>query len=135
VRIIDYKTGKPDDHLKKIDLCDDLVSADCDEYLRQLVAYKLLFEKDKKESRGRRVEEGVLVFIEPLTANLGRLGYKKGEHVAKSVRINDDMVKQLGSVITKVWGQISELRFEKLPAHDKDICGRCDFAPICWEEA
>jgi hypothetical protein len=51
VRILDYKTGKPDNHLKAIDECDDVSDPDCDGYLRQLVCYKLLFENDVKESR------------------------------------------------------------------------------------
>jgi len=29
VRIIDYKTGKPDEHLKDIDECQDLASSEC----------------------------------------------------------------------------------------------------------
>ncbi|MBI4974436.1 MAG: ATP-dependent helicase [Candidatus Omnitrophica bacterium] len=66
VKIIDYKTGKPDRHLKEIDECPSLASRECDGYLRQLVCYKLLYEKDKSESEGRRVSHGVLVFIEPI---------------------------------------------------------------------
>ena len=38
MEIIDYKTGKPDDHLKNIDACETLASDDCEPYLRQLAA-------------------------------------------------------------------------------------------------
>lgn len=132
VRILDYKTGKPDKHLKQIDECASLADSSCDEYLRQLVSYKLLFEKDKKQSRGRRVSSGVLVFIEPVSNNLRREGYKKGEYAAKRVEISDDMVKELEGVVKDVWRGMKQLRFEKLSERDKEICGKCDFDNICW---
>jgi len=132
VRVVDYKTGKPDNHLKTIDDCKDITSADCDGYLRQLVCYKLLFEKDKKELQGRKVGSGSLVFIEPVSANLGRHGYKKGDHVTKRVEISAAMVKDLEGLIEDVWGKICELRFEKLTQRDEKICRTCDFDSICW---
>jgi len=132
VRILDYKTGKPDDHIKNIDRCGDLASRDCDGYLRQLVAYKLLYEKDKKESKGRKVGSGVLVFIEPLAENIVRQGLVKGQYISKSIAISDDMVKELERIIKEVWGNIKELRFEKLEKRDEDTCAKCDFDTICW---
>jgi DNA helicase-2/ATP-dependent DNA helicase PcrA len=132
VRILDYKTGKPDEHLKEIDKCKDLSSSDCDGYLRQLVCYRLLFEKDKKESRGMHVGAGELVFIEPVSADLRTQGYKKGQYVSKRVEISDEMVGEVEEVIKDVWGKIKHLEFAKLPERDEKICGRCDFDPICW---
>jgi len=132
VRILDYKTGKPDEHLKAIDLCADLASPECDGYLRQLVAYKLLFEKDKRESRGRKVSHGVLVFIEPVSGNIGRKGHRKGDYVATRVEISDGMVGQLERVIQQAWSDIKSLRFEKLKERDEKRCGKCDFENICW---
>ena len=132
VRILDYKTGKPDEHLKEIDKCKDLSSSDCDGYLRQLVCYRLLFEKDKKESRGMHVGAGELVFIEPVSADLRTQGYKKGQYVSKRVEISDEMVDEVEEVIKDVWGKIKHLEFAKLPERDEKICGRCDFDPICW---
>ncbi len=133
VRIIDYKTGKPDNHLKNLDRCDDLASPECDGYLRQLVSYKLLFEKDTRESRGKRVGCAALVFIEPLSSDLRKQGYKKGEYITKSIDISDGMVEELEGVIKDAWQNIKQLRFEKLKERDKEICGRCDFDAICWE--
>ena len=132
VRILDYKTGKPDEHLKEIDRCADLGSPECDGYLRQLVCYKLLFERDKKESRGNRVSRGALVFIEPVSADLRREGYKKGQYVTKAVEISDDMVAEVEKLIKTVWHSIKQLHFEKLSKRDDKICGRCDFDQICW---
>ncbi|MDP3804311.1 MAG: ATP-dependent DNA helicase [Candidatus Omnitrophota bacterium] len=133
VRIVDYKTGKPDSHLKDIDNCPDIQNPDCDGYLRQLVCYKLLFEKDKKESRGKRVSHGVLVFAEPVFAEIRKLGYKKGQYVMKSIKIDDEMVANLEEQIKDVWAQIKKLRFEKLPERDEGKCGKCDFNIFCWE--
>jgi DNA helicase-2/ATP-dependent DNA helicase PcrA len=70
VRIVDYKTGKPDDHIKNINGSKDLASEECDGYLRQLVCYRLLYEKDRSESAGRKVAKGVLVFVEPVKATM-----------------------------------------------------------------
>ena len=133
VRILDYKTGKPDEHLKNIDKTKDLSSPDCDGYLRQLVCYRLLFEKDKKESGGMRAHSGSLVFIEPISADLRAQGYKKGQYVTKRVQITDAMVQDLEALIKDVWVRIKALDFEKLPCRDEKICGMCDFDSICWE--
>ena len=133
VRILDYKTGKPDEHLKGVDKVRDLSASDCDGYLRQLVCYRLLFEKDKKESRGMRVKAGELVFIEPVSADLRTQGYKKGQYVTKRVEISDTMVSDVEELIKNVWSRIKRLEFEKLPERDERICGNCDFDPICWE--
>jgi CRISPR/Cas system-associated exonuclease Cas4 (RecB family) len=133
VRIMDYKTGKPDDHLKDIDKIRDLSSSDCDGYLRQLVCYRLLFEKDKKESRGMRVKSGALVFIEPVSMDLRTQGYKKGDCVTKRVEISDEMVADVEELIKNVWKKIKALDFAKLPERDEKICTRCDFDSICWE--
>jgi hypothetical protein len=132
VRILDYKTGKPDEHVKAIDACDDLASADCEGYLRQLACYKLLYERDKKESKGRVVGSGALVFIEPLGADIRKMGYRKGDYVKKSVALDGSMARQAESLIIDVDSRIKELRFGKLPAKDKNVCGNCDFERICW---
>lgn len=133
VRIIDYKTGRPDDHLKKIDACTDLASPDCDGYLRQLVCYRLLFERDKKESKSRCATHGVLQFVsEPVSIDMKKQGFAKGEYVSKRVAISDEMVKEVELVIKDVWANIKKLHFEKFPERDKDICRTCEFDSICW---
>lgn len=132
VRIIDYKTGKPDDHIKKINGCRDLRSEECDGYLRQLVCYKLLYEKDRAQSRGRVVSHGLLVFIEPLSADIRKLDLSKGGHVSLPVRISDEMVAEMEGIIKDTWRDIKRLRFEKFSKRDKEKCGRCDYDDICW---
>lgn len=132
VRIIDYKTGKPDKHLKEIDEESDIADPECDGYLRQLACYRLLFERDKKESRGRRVDSGELVFIEPVSEDIRKLGYKKGDYAVKIVGISDAMLETLEELIISSWHDIKKLRFEKLPCRDKIKCARCDFDALCW---
>jgi hypothetical protein len=132
VKIIDYKTGKPDRHLKAIAPGSKISDPDCDGYLRQLVCYRLLFERDKAQSKGMKVASGELVFIEPVSEDLKKLGYKKGDYAVKSVNISDDMLGELENLIESSWEDIKKLRFEKLPENDPDKCGHCDFEPICW---
>ena len=132
VRIIDYKTGKPDDHIKSISESKDVLSEECDGYLRQLVCYKLLYEKDKAQSRGRKVSHGVLAFIEPLKADLKKHGYKKGDYTNYAVEISEEMVRSMEGLIEKTWLEIKALKFEKLPDRDEDKCKKCDFDYICW---
>jgi DNA helicase-2/ATP-dependent DNA helicase PcrA len=132
VRVLDYKTGKPDDHIKAIDRCTDLDSAECEPYLRQLVAYKLLFEKDKRQSKTGVVECGALVFIEPLGSDIRKLGYRKGEYATVSVPISEAMVGRLEGIIVRAWQDIRSLRFDKLAARDDKLCQNCDFDNICW---
>lgn len=132
VRIIDYKTGKPDDHLKKISECRDLKSEECDGYLRQLVCYKLLYEKDGAQSRGNTASHGVLVFIEPLSSEIRKLNLKKGDYATLPVEIPKDMVTEMEDIIKDTWRNIKSLRFEKLAKRDEDKCGRCDYDDICW---
>jgi hypothetical protein len=132
VRIIDYKTGKPDKHIKKINECRDLRSEDCDGYLRQLVCYKLLYEKDTAQSRGKIASHGVLVFIEPLSADIRKLELSKGGYVSLPVQISEAMVAEMEEIIKDTWRDIKSLRFEKLAKRDEEKCARCDYDDICW---
>jgi DNA helicase-2/ATP-dependent DNA helicase PcrA len=136
VRVIDYKTGKPDEHIKRIETgTRDLGSDECEDYLRQLVAYKLLFDRDKSQNKGFRVSNGVIVFIEPLKEdNLKRLGLRKGDFVNKKIEITENMVDELQRVIKECWRSIMALDFKKLPEEKKDVekCGGCDYRNICW---
>lgn len=133
VRVLDYKTGAPDDHVKRIASNKDGLGADsCDGYLRQLVAYKLLFDRDKDQNRGSRVSDGTLVFIEPAKADSEKYGLVKGEFVNMRVAVTDEMVQELEDVIKGVWKSINRLEFDKLPARDDSKCRNCDFDVICW---
>jgi len=134
VRVIDYKTGPPDEHVKNIDNVSDLHSRECDDYLRQLVAYKLLFEGDKR-NKGLKVSEGTLVFTAQVKATVAKYGLREGEYINKSVELTDDMVLELKEVIKDCWNNITALKFEKLENTEenrKKICDRCEYNDICW---
>jgi DNA helicase-2/ATP-dependent DNA helicase PcrA len=132
VRVIDYKSGAPDRHVKAIHNCPDIESEDCDNYLRQLVAYKLLFDRDKTQNRGFRVSHGVLEFFETPRTTVKKYGLKKSETADLKIEITEEMVEKLERFIVKTWRDINSLRFEKLPERDAKKCGVCDFDEICW---
>lgn len=136
VRVVDYKTGLPDEHIRRIGSgTRDLESNECENYLRQLVAYKLLFDKDKDQNKGFRVSKGVLVFIEPAKSSVIKYNMKKGEFINKEIEITEDMVTELEGVIKNCWRSILNLDFEKLPERDDNVrkCGGCNYKHICWE--
>ncbi|MGB2599110.1 MAG: ATP-dependent DNA helicase, partial [Candidatus Omnitrophota bacterium] len=70
IRVVDYKTGKPDKHVKAITNCRDLLEYKCDDYYRQLIAYKMLYEESGKSSKKGKVARGVLQFLEPVGATV-----------------------------------------------------------------
>ena len=133
VKVVDYKTGKPDDHLSAVDKCGDMASKECDGYLRQLAAYKLLMERDKRFSKLYDVRRGELVFLEPVSKDMKKAGLKKGDFVNKTIALDDEMVRSLEKVIKDVWDCIQALKFEKFAQRDRQICAFCDFDGICWQ--
>jgi len=133
IRIIDYKTGKPDEHVKKLDPEADLMSENCDDYFRQLVAYKMLYERDTREPSEYRVSHGVLVFLEPAKRSHRRYNLKKGDYVEKKLKITDEKVDELEKGILEVWRRINNLEFDKLPEPDPKKCKNCVFYSTCWE--
>ncbi|MFA6078477.1 MAG: hypothetical protein WC779_01890 [Candidatus Omnitrophota bacterium] len=94
--------------------------------------YRLLYEKDKRESNGRKATLGELVFIEPVSEDIAKLGLKKGDYATKVVEISDSMVESMEAIIKKSWDQIKHLRFERLKERDKEKCRQCDFDNMCW---
>jgi DNA helicase II / ATP-dependent DNA helicase PcrA len=135
VRVVDYKTGKPDAHVKNIlSGTKELASPECDGYLRQLVAYKLLYDNDNASSKCGKVAEGELVFVEPAKTTVIKHGLKKDEFIKLIVPITDDMVSELQIVITNCWKSIKALEFSRLSEYDDkvDKCGGCDYKNICW---
>jgi len=128
IRVLDYKTGKPDKHLRDIKNCKDLSSDECDGYLRQLVAYKLLFDRSVKINKGYKVESGKLIFIDSLETK---------DFKTYQTKIADETVKGLEGVIKACWKKINNLEFEKLSEPDDKKCGTrkrqmCDYYDICW---
>lgn len=131
VRVIDYKTGSPDKHIKAIENCDDLASDDCDDYLRQLVAYKLLYEKGH---RSLRVSSGSLVFLDPVKKSVKKYGLEEGAFTNKTVTLTKEMVQQYEGILTETWKNIQELSFERLAEFDDKKCGYCPYKGVCWKK-
>ncbi|MCQ9206609.1 MAG: ATP-dependent helicase [Omnitrophica bacterium] len=133
IRVIDYKTGKPDNHIRSIENAPRLASEDCDDYFRQLVAYKMLYEKDSREKPQYKVSHGVLVFLEPAAKTSPKYSLTKGDYIDKKVAVTDDMVEELEGIIYKVWKQLNNLEFDKFSERDTKKCRNCAYDSICWE--
>jgi len=136
IRVIDYKTGKPDKHVKKIANCQDLFSFKCDDYYRQVIAYKMLYERYYRGKGKEKVTRGVLQFLDPVGVSVKKYDLVKGEYRNEVVELTDDMVTKLEDVIKKSWSDMQSLKFEKLKERDgKERCRYCDFDSICWGDA
>ncbi|MFC1666421.1 ATP-dependent helicase [Candidatus Omnitrophota bacterium] len=132
-RVVDYKTGQPRKHAMGILKSRSLEDESCDDYLRQLVCYKLLYERDKtRKDRELLVSHGVLVFVEPAKEDVRRYSIKKGEPTEFKVELLEDMVDEMTGIIGNTWRNIQDLHFEKLTEPDKKKCSYCDFSHICW---
>lgn len=131
VRVIDYKTGSPDKHIKAIENCDDLSSDDCDDYLRQLVAYKLLYERGHQSLR---VSSGSLVFLDPVKSTVKKYGLEEGNFTNKTVTLTQEMVQQYEGILTETWKGVRELAFERLEDFDDKKCGYCPYRGVCWKK-
>jgi len=135
VRVVDYKTGQVKKHAQGIYNCQDLEDESCDAYFRQLVCYKLLFERDKtRPDKSLSVSHGLLIFVEPAKEEIKKYGIKKDEPTELEVELNEDMVDQMVGIIKNAWQGIQNLHFEKLTERDKKKCSYCDFDNICWGE-
>ncbi len=133
IRVVDYKTGKPDAHVKAIANCTDLSKYECDDYYRQLIAYKMLYERSNKTEKKGTVTKGVLQFLDRISNTVKKYGLEKGEYRDEVVELRDDMVSELERLIQKCWRDIQGLKFDKLPERDgKERCARCEFDAICW---
>ena len=133
VRVVDYKTGQPNRHARGLFGVKGLEAEECDDYLRQLVCYKLLYERDTtRQDRNTVVSHGILVFVEPAKKDLIKCNIKEGEPTEFKIELTEEMVDEMTSIIKNTWKNIQDLCFEKLPERDKEKCGHCDFDHICW---
>jgi len=133
LRVIDYKTGQAKEHARGIFNVRSLEDELCDAYLRQLVCYKLLYERDNsRRDKDMFVSHGVLVFVEPSDEDYIKYNIRKGESVEFKIELTEGMVDEMIGIIKNVWANIQQLHFERLPERDKKKCLYCDFDHICW---
>ncbi|MEA3489848.1 MAG: ATP-dependent DNA helicase [Candidatus Omnitrophota bacterium] len=132
-KVIDYKTGKPDEHVKAIQNCSDMSDHDCDDYYRQLVSYKMIFDRNESRQNNLAVSRGMLQFLEPVARSVKKYQLEKGEYRDIEIELTDKMVAELEKVIVECWRNIQALKFDKLPERDsKGRCARCEYDSICW---
>jgi DNA helicase-2/ATP-dependent DNA helicase PcrA len=133
IRVVDYKTGKPDKHIRAISSCRDLSDAACDNYFRQLVSYKLLYDRNIAEDDGKKVSSGSLQFVEPVSRTVKKYNMEKGCFHDIDVELSDEMAVELERLVRRVWRDIQDLEFDKLQVRDgRDKCRRCPYDGICW---
>lgn len=134
VKVIDYKTGGPYKHLKAIAAGVELKSHECDDYFRQLVAYKMLYDEALGRRTGKTVSKGVLQFLEPSSKTVKKYALEKGKYIKREFPVSEELVSELRDVIDIVWKRINELDFKRSPERETDPrCKMCDFRSLCWE--
>lgn len=135
VRVIDYKTGRPDKYIKAIlNFNGELTDDESNDYIRQLTSYKILFEKGERSGgvKTYKVSHGVLIFLEPVEEDAPKYGLKKGEFRNEKLEITPAMVAALERSIQEAWKDIQGLKFDKLDGRSPSKCENCDFDSICW---
>jgi len=131
VMVVDYKTGEPDKHVKALQNCQDISSAECDDYLRQLVGYKLLYERGH---RSLRANAGQLVFIDPVKSSVKKYGLTEGEFISTRIPLTQEMAQQYEGMLKDIWKQIRRLEFTRLEKYDDKKCKYCPYQGVCWKK-
>ena len=101
--------------------------------MRQLIAYKFLYEKDTRKKTLYKVSHGTLVFLEPAKTSSLKHGLKKGAYVNKKIEITNEMVDKFERLVLNIWGKMNAVEFDKFPDRDKKKCVGCNYDDICWE--
>ena len=130
VCVVDYKTGDAYKHIKSITDNNDPLNKDCDPYLHQLIAYKLIMEN---QPNPYKITSCKLEFLEPSKRTVKKYNIEEGEYKTLELTITDKMVEDMKKLIIDVWKQIHNLEFEKLAEYDKTKCENCNFKSVCWE--
>jgi DNA helicase-2/ATP-dependent DNA helicase PcrA len=104
VRVVDYKTGNPDNARSKL--------RPGGNYWRQMVFYKLLTQLSPRFNY--EMTEGVVEFIQP--------SKKKGQLVTERIEVSRSDVEELKKVIKQTSEEIQALKFLKVGSG----CGRSD---------
>ncbi|MFH1903972.1 MAG: ATP-dependent DNA helicase [bacterium] len=130
VCVIDYKTGDAYTHIKSITDNNDPTNKDCDPYLHQLIAYKLILEN---QPNPYKVASCKLEFLEPSKTTVKKYNIEEGEYKTLELTITDNMAEDMKKLIVDVWKRIHNLEFEKLSEYDKTKCDICNFRGVCWE--
>lgn len=131
VKVIDYKTGEPDKHIRALHKITDFFSPECDDYLRQLIAYKMLYESGYAR---KKVKIGELQFLDPAKKDIKKYDLQKGKFVRYPIALTTDMVKNFEKLVLQTWRNIKALEFDRLQTYDKIKCGYCPYQNVCWQK-
>ena len=117
IEVHDYKTGKPPKN-EWVGI-DDKEKAKLYNYERQLIFYKILVENSREFGGKKKVEKGVLEFVEPRSSD------KK--IVTLDLLIDKEKTERLEKLISIVYKKIMDLDFPDVSNYPKDLKGIKDF--------
>jgi DNA helicase-2/ATP-dependent DNA helicase PcrA len=115
VKIIDFKTGNPDNKAKKMEESGD--------YWQQLIFYKILC--DLSPIFKFKAQKAEVDFLER--------GKKSAQYIRHEIPLNEGAVEQVKNTIRVAWAGIQRLEFEKLET-ESEPCRFCDFKKVCWKK-
>ncbi len=107
----DYKTGKPLDDFDGSEKSHD--------YERQLIFYKILLENSREFGGKKKVEKGVLEFVEPRASD--------GKIITLDLDISKERAERLEKLIGAVYKKIMNLDFPDISKYSKDLKGEKEF--------
>ncbi|MBL4655172.1 MAG: ATP-dependent helicase [Bacteroidia bacterium] len=113
VNVVDYKTGKPENGLKKLNSPTDK-DPNGGDYWRQIVFYKILLDNDR--TKKWKMVSGEMDFVEK---------NRKSEFVKKKLHVTDEDKKVVISQIKDTHQKIMDHQFEK--GCGDDNCQWCNF--------
>ncbi len=114
VNVVDYKTGRPKTR-NQILGTNKLKE---DDYLRQLIFYKLLL--DRYKNKKLNIVSGEIDFVEPDS---------KGRYHKEKIAISDEMVQKLSELISKSSAEILDLSFWNKTC-DQKKCQYCALSTL-----
>jgi DNA helicase-2/ATP-dependent DNA helicase PcrA len=116
IEVHDYKTGKPLEDWENTDPYKKIKSY---EYERQLIFYKILVENSREFGGKKKVNRGVLDFVEPKREN--------GQIITLDMLITEDKAERLQKLINIVYKKIIGLDFPDVSKYSKDLKGIKEF--------
>jgi len=116
VKVVDFKTGNPDNKAKKMEEGGD--------YWIQLIFYKILC--DLSPVFKFKAQKAEVDFLER--------GRKSKHYIKHEIALTETAVDQVKNIIRVAWAGIQRLEFNKLES-ESEPCRFCDFKKVCWKKA
>jgi DNA helicase-2/ATP-dependent DNA helicase PcrA len=116
LEVHDYKTGNP---LEDWENSEPYKKVKAYEYERQLIFYKILVENSREFGGKKKVEKGILDFVEPKREN--------GQIITLDTLIDKEKTEKLKKLISIVYKKITKLDFPDITKYSKNLKGIEEF--------